>query len=171
MKKLKIFLPPLIIMASCLVLFFSGIYATEELGAAILLYTLFYGLFPVLWGILLKQFMPKWVYMILSYFAAGLIYSIIVASLTKMGVIFVKNPDPAYLGLVLGNLFLYLFTLPPAFISFAVVKSVCNIQSPKTKKIMISVACTSAVLYVAVISLINIFAVPMILYTPHDIIE
>ena len=165
----KIVISSLVITASCLVLFFSGIYIADKRGTAIFLFSLFYGLFPVLWGILLKRFTPKWGYMLLSYFSAGILYGLVIAALTKAGVVLVPSPDMAYLGLVVGYLFAYLFTLPAALVSFAVTKSLSNIQSVKIRKIMPVVACICAVLYIAVIILINDFTVGLVLYTPHDI--
>lgn len=150
----KIIISSVIITASCLIMFLSGIYIADKRWTAIFLYSLFYGLFPMLWGILLKRFTPKWGYMLLSYFSAGILYGLVIAILTKAGVVLVPSPDMTYLGLVMGYLFVYLFTLPATFVSFAVTKSVCKIETAKMRKIMIAVACVCAALYIAVISLI-----------------
>ena len=140
----KIILSSLIIAASCLALLFSGIY----LGLVdFLYYTLFYGLFPVLWGVLLKHFSLKWGHMVLSYFAAGILYGLVAG-------VFVDYSVDTFLGLAVGCLLVYLFTLPATFVSFAVTKSVCKIEIAKMRKIMIAVACVCAALYVAAVSLI-----------------
>ena len=70
----KIVISSLVIAASCLVLLFSGMYTDL---AVFLYYTIFYGLFPVLWGVLLTHFTPKWGHMALSYFAAGILYGLV----------------------------------------------------------------------------------------------
>ena len=144
----RIIISSLIITASCLVLFFLGMYADLS---ALLYYTLFYGLFPVLWGVLLKHFTLKWGHMMLSYFAAGILYGLVAG-------VFVDYSVDTFLGLAVGCLLVYLFTLPATFVSFAVTKSVCKIEFAKMRKIMITVACVCAALYVAAVSLIIYFA-------------
>ena len=144
----KIFISSLIITASCLVLFFSGMYASLNV---FIYHTVFYGLFPVLWGVLLKCFTPKWGHMLLSYFAAGILYGLVAG-------LFVDYSVDTFLGLALGCLLVYLFTLPATFVSFAVTKSLSKIQSAKMRKIMTAIACVCAVLYIAAISLTVYFA-------------
>ena len=153
----KIIISSVIITASCLILFLSGIYIADKRWTAIFLYSLFYGLFPVLWGILLKRFTPKWRYMLLSYFSAGILYGLVVAALTKVGVVLVPSSDMTYLGLVVGYLFVYLFTLPAAYVSFAVTKSLSKIETVKMRKIMTAIAYVCAVLYITAVSLIIYF--------------
>ena len=144
----KITISSVIITASCLVLIFSGMYASLNV---FIYHTVFYGLFPVLWGVLLKCFTPKWGHMLLSYFAAGILYGLVAG-------VFVDYSVDTFLGLALGCLLVYLFTLPATFVSFAVARSVCKIETVKVRKIMIAIACVCAAFYVAAISMIIYFA-------------
>lgn len=111
-------------------------------------FILLYGVSPIMYGILLKIFIPSWGRMLLSLLGAAIIFGLV------SGAVFNFNLEGSYLGNSFVGGFVFALLVPAAVISYALTGAVRKKQRGRQRRLTVIASCLGGIVYIGAVGIL-----------------
>lgn len=117
-------------------------------SARVVFFILLYGVSPIIYGILLKFFIPNWGRMLISLLAAMIMFGLVTEA------VFTVNPEGTYLGNSFVSTLIFTLLLPAVIISYALTGAVRKKQRSRQRRLTVIASCLVGAAYIGVIGIL-----------------
>lgn len=147
-KILYPFLAAVMVSGISLLLFFLFQENILNFEARLFFFILLYGVSPIMYGILLKIFIPSRGRMLLSLLGAAIIFGLV------SGAVFNFNPEGTYLGNSFVGSFVFALLVPAVVISYALTGAVRKKQRGRQRRLTVIASCLGGVVYIGTVGIL-----------------